>query len=408
LTFVAMLDFADRALTSAVAEPIRTEFHLTDTELGFLMGFAFALLRVVIGIPMGRLADVWNRRNLLAAALTLWSAATVAMGFARDFLQLVITRFLVGAGTAGSWPPALSMVADLFPIDQRGTAMGIWNVGTVIGFSVGLGGGAVLADVYGWRIALITFGGLGVAVAIMLMIAIREPARRNADGASVEQDTAPTVASVFRLILRQKSLCHAIAAFSLLVLVDTSIGLWAASFFVRSHGLSVAEAGSLVAVVFVAGGIPGTFLGGHLMDRLARRDRRWHVWSSLTVALLSAPLAVGFLLAPSTYAALAVMVVHTFVWSMWYAPQTTLGTGLVTSRARAMTWAIFSIFLLVLGGGLGPQIIGVLSDAFHPTQGEHSLRYALVVVLTAQLWAAVHLFLASRTLVADYDRVAED
>jgi MFS family permease len=407
LTVVAVLDHADRALTGAIVEPLKAEFELSDSEIGFLMGFAFVLLRMIIGVPVGRLADTWNRRNLLAIAISVWSVATLTMGMARSFVELIVTRFMVGAGTSGSWPPALSMVSDLFPIQRRGLAMGIWNIGTVIGFSVGLGGAAIIVDNYGWRAALMSFGAAGILIAAFLLIAIREPLRRNASGDSVEEHEPPSFRSVISLIFSQRSLCHVIVGSSLLIMVDVAIGSWGISFFVRSHELSIASAGSLTAIVFVAGGIPGTFLGGYLIDRLEKRDRRWHVWSPMLAALVAVPVGLAFLLAPSTAAALVGMFVFSLIQALWYAPQTTLGTGLVTSRARAMTWAIFGICLLVFGQGLGPQIVGVLSDLFLDSMGQHSLRYALAAIIGLQVWAAAHFFFAARTLRADYERVAE-
>ncbi len=145
LALVTMLEFADRALLGVLVEPVKTEFGLSDTQMGFLLGFSFVLLRVIVGLPMARLADAWNRRNVLLISLGFWSLMTAMTGYARNFVELSLARVGVGAGVAGSSPSALSMIADLFPLGRRGAAMAIWIVGGILGFSLGYGAGALIA-----------------------------------------------------------------------------------------------------------------------------------------------------------------------------------------------------------------------------------------------------------------------
>ena len=139
-------------------------------------------MRVLIGIPVGRLADTHNRRNLLAAALGIWSIMTVAFGMARDYTQLILARVLIGAGTTGAYPPTVSMISDLFPLRRRGFAMGIFNTGSVLGFSLGMAVGGMLVELYGWRTAMISFGLFGVILAGLLFFILREPLRRDSAG----------------------------------------------------------------------------------------------------------------------------------------------------------------------------------------------------------------------------------
>jgi MFS family permease len=399
-----MLDWADRALMSVVAEPIRLEFDLSDTQLGFLMGFAFVGFRALIGIPVGRLADLRNRRNLLALALAVWSSMTLAMGLARNFLESIIARLGVGAGTAGSYPPTLSMIADLFPLQKRGLAMGVWNVGGTVGFSLGVGVGGAIAGTAGWRAAMIYFGLLGIAVSIFLLFIVKEPIRRDSFGNELSSSTPPGLGEVLSFVRRQRSLVHITAGFVILTIVAQSIDFWTVSFLVRSHNIGLLEAGSLIAVVWLISGVPGTLFGGYLVDRLARRDIRWHTWMITAVCLISVIPAPFIYLSPTLPMALSAVFVFMLIWSMWFAPQTTLLTGLVGNRARAVAWAGFSVALLVVGQGLGPQITGIVSDLLEPHFGIHSLRYAMLTGVGFQVWAAVHFFLAARTLEEDYER----
>jgi predicted MFS family arabinose efflux permease len=319
-------------LISAVAEPLRHEFELSDTELGFSMAFAFGLFRVFIGIPVGRLADTHNRRNLLAFALAFWSIMTVAFGLARNYAQLFLARVAIGAGTTGAYPPTVSMISDLFPLRQRGFAMGVFNTGSVIGFSLGMAAGAMIVELYGWRAAMIAFGLFGLVLAVSLFFVLKEPLRRDSKGAEIAAVEAPPLRDVLRFMLGQRSLFHLLVAFSLVNIMDSVNGFWAISFFVRSHGMSIGDAGTALGAVWVVAGLTGVLLGGYLLDYLGKRDIRWHSWMLCWVALLSIPPWLLAFLGPSVPLALTGSFLSTLVFSMWYAPLQTLLTGLVGSQ----------------------------------------------------------------------------
>jgi MFS family permease len=405
LTFVSILDWADRALISVVAEPLRHEFGLSDTELGFSMAFAFGIVRVFIGIPVGRLADTHNRRNILASALAIWSVMTVAFGMARTYTQLILARVIIGAGTTGAYPPTVSMISDLFPLRKRGFAMGIFNTGSVIGFSLGMAVGAMIVELYGWRTAMIAFGLFGVVLAVLLFLILKEPLRRDSKGEEITTVGPPPLRKVLRFMLGQRSLFHLIVAFSLVNIMDAVSGFWTISFYVRSHGMSIGEAGTALGVVWFVAGLAGVLLGGYLLDYLGRRDIRWHSWMLCGVALLSIPPWLLAFLGPSVTLALTGSFLSTLVFSMWYAPLQTLLTGLVGSQMRAVAYATLSTFLY-LAYSLGPIITGFVSEQLEPTAGDDSLRYALVASLGLQVWAAWHFYRAAATLKEDYARAA--
>jgi len=405
LTFVSILDWADRALISVVAEPLRHEFELSDTELGFSMAFAFGIIRVFIGIPVGRLADTHNRRNILASALAIWSVMTVAFGMARNYTQLILARVVIGAGTTGAYPPTVSMISDLFPLRKRGFAMGIFNTGSVIGFSLGMAVGAMIVELYSWRAAMIAFGLFGMVLAVLLFLILKEPLRRDSKGEEITTVEPPPLRTVLRFMLGQRSLFHLIVAFSLVNIMDAVSGFWTISFYVRSHGMSIGDAGTALGVVWVVAGLAGVLLGGYLLDYLGRRDIRWHSWMLCGVALLSIPPWLLAFLSPSVTLALTGSFLSTLVFSMWYAPLQTLFTGLVGSQMRAVAYSTLSIFLY-LAYSLGPIITGFVSEQLEPTAGDDSLRYALVASLGLQVWAAWHFYRAAATLKEDYARAA--
>ena len=404
LAFVGVLDWADRALISAIAEPVKQEFGLSDAQLGFAMGFAMVIMRVIIGVPVGRISDSWNRRNVLALSLAFWSLATAATGMARNFTQFIAARLCVGAGTAGSYPPTLSMLGDLFPLKSRGTALGIWSIGTTIGFSVGLAAGALIAEHYGWRTAALSFGVVGVAVAMLLFVIVKEPVRRDATGEELGDEKAPSTWSVVVFISKQRSLLHTIWGFILLNFVEGSQNYWTQSFYVRTHEMSIGDAGSALAGVWLVSGIIGTFVGGFLIDYMGRRDIRWHTWLTGCAGLICLAPSVVVYLAPTPAIALSATFVNTMIWSTWYAAQMMLMTGLVGSRMRATSWALIMVITLVLGNAAGPQVVGLISDWIEPSVGRFSLRWSMLSILILNVWAALHFFLAGRTIAADYER----
>ncbi len=404
LAFVSMLDWADRALISAIAEPVKREFDLSDAQLGFAMGFAMVIMRVIIGVPIGRISDSWNRRNVLALSLGFWSLMTAATGVARNFTEFIAARLCVGAGTAGSYPPTLSMLGDLFPLRSRGTAMGIWNIGGTLGFSLGLAVGAVIAEHHGWRMAALSFGAVGVVAATLLFVIIKEPVRRDAVGAELVDERTPSAREVVVFMRGQRSLLHTIWGFILLNFVDGAQSYWTQSFYVRTHGMSIGDAGSALAGVWLVSGIIGASLGGFLIDHLGRRDIRWHTWLTGYASLICLAPSIVIYLGPSPAVSLTGTFVGTLIWSTWFAAQMMLMTGLVGSRMRATSWALIMAITMTLGNALGPQVIGLISDWIEPSVGRLSLRYAMLSILVLNVWAAVHFFLAGKTIAADYER----
>ncbi len=402
LTFVAMLDWADRALIAATVEPIKGEFGLSDGEIGFLMGFAFVAIRVLLGLPIGRWADSYNRRNILVGSIAVWSAGTVVFGMSRNFAHLVAGRLVIGAGTAGSISPSLSMVADLFPLRRRGLAMGIWNAGSVVGYSVGLGIGAFLTQFYGWRITMYAFGLFGLIVAAIVLFGTAEPLRRDSAGKEATSVQLPSLRRVLAFMIRQRSMLHVCIGFALIMAVDMMTSFWAMTFYVRSYGLEIAQAGGYLSIMWLTG-IPGCLFGGYLADRLGRNDIRWHGWL-VALACVAATVSTAIIyLTDILPLALVVVAVNTFIFAITYPAMTNVSIGLFPVRMRALGYALYTV-ILYSGYALGPSYIGVVSDWLEPRFGVESLRYAMLSSIPFMLWAALHFWRAAPLLAADYER----
>jgi predicted MFS family arabinose efflux permease len=390
----------DRNVLTILLEPIRTEFRLSDGELGLLSGLSFAIFYALAGLPLGLAADRLNRRNLIVVCVGLWSAMTAVCGLSRSFVQLLIARIGVGVGEAGGGPAAMSMISDLFPAAERATAISAFYLASPVGAMLSLAGGGWVAQHYGWRAAFLVAGAPGIALALVLLLTVREPLRGVADGGPARPAASPLGATL-RFIRSQAALLHVIAGTTLIVFVVSGIGAWSASFFIRFHGFRLAAIGPLLAVANGAFGIVGALTGGLVADRLGRRDERGRPWSVAVAALLMAPALAAALLAPDRRVAAAFFAGYVLLSSVWYGPCYALAQSLVAARMRGAIAAVIYLTSNLLGYGLGAQAIGYLSDLLSSGHGGEGLRAAMVAAATVSLWAALHFYLAGRTLRRD-------
>ena len=368
LSFVSVIDWADRALIAILPEPLKNEFGLSDGQIGLLMGVAFGLLFVLFGIPIGRLADRRNRRNIVAVAMGFFSLMTVAFGLARNFVQLVVARVAIGAGMAGCTTPSISMLADVFPFHRRAMAMAIYNAAGIIGFSLGVWLGAIITEQYGWRPAMIYFGIFGLIVSLLIFAVVREPERRSSSGRTLANSDVPPVRDVLKFMLNKPSLIHLVIATGLMLGADNAISSWTVTFFIRSHDMTLAESGRIVSAIWVVSGVGGVLFGGYLMDRLARTDVRWHVWTCAASAAAAALLAFPLYLSDSASVAMFALFAVTFVFSIWYAATFTVITTLLGNRMRGLGFGIINVFRYTMFA-VTPTATGFVSDAFNSDFG---------------------------------------
>ena len=380
-----ILNFVDRQLITILLEPIKLEFGASDTAMGFLSGFAFALFYASLGVPVARLADRWSRRNVIAISVGLWSAMTALCGMAASFWQLAVARVGVGIGEAGGTPPSHSLIADYFPLEQRTTALSIHATGTQFGILIGMLGGALLAAEHGWRMAFIFFGIPGVVIGLLVAFTVKEPARESPlSNTSMIADIKHIWALPGFALIATAGATTALAAYGL--------GTWSPSFLMRTHGLSLVETGLLLGGAGAISGIIGAVTGGILCDRLRKRDPRWQLWLPAVGAFTTAPLMLGFLLWPESQqfavgdTIVPVAIVFTLlggvVAAFWIGPTYAAIQTLSPGNMRAQAAAIFLFMFNLVGMGLGPLVIGILSDALEPGFGVDSLRYAMAISLS--------------------------
>lgn len=403
LTIVYAFNFIDRQILVILQEPIKADMGLSDAQLGLLSGFSFALIYVTAGIPIAWWADRSNRRNIVSMALAVWSGMTALSGFAQNYTQLLLARIGVGLGEAGGSPPAHSMISDYFPPEQRGRALSFYSTGIYVGILLGFMFGGVIAEAFGWRMAFLVVGLPGVLFAIILRLSVREPPRGRWDHAA-ENQRQPSLRETLALLRNRPSFWYIALACALTSFVSYGVGNFFPSFLIRSHGLGIGEVGVILALVSGTTGALGTYLGGHLGDRLGARDPRWYLWVPLIGSSIAFFPYLYVLLGNDTTLVLGVLVFTNILTTLYLGPCIAISHALVPPSMRALTSAILFFVLNIIGLGLGPFLTGLASDLLAPHFGSDSLRYAMVISAMTGLVAIALLWLGARQLPADLAR----
>jgi MFS family permease len=407
LLLVYILNFLDRQIINILAEPIKGELGLSDTQLGLLAGPAFAVFYAVLGIPIARYADNSraNRVWLISVCLAIWSAMTAVCGVAQNFVQLALARVGVGVGEAGCTPAAHSLIADSVAPEKRSSAIALFGLGIPIGALLGLIIGGVVNDQYGWRIALMLVGAPGLLLALILPILIRDP-RRCADSvhfnsATTPQKAALSIKDAVREVFASKAYLYIFVAASFTAFLSYGKGLWTISFFIRSHGLSTTQAGLAMAVALGVSGIIGTWLGGKLADVFGKRDKRHLLTMPALGMAVAAPLLFASYWADDWRIGVALLIIPTVLNSAYYGPAYGCVQGLVRTEARAVAASLVVFGQNLIGLGLGPLLFGILSDALQPIAGTDSVRWVLYGAAWLGLIPAFFFWRASLRLTAE-------
>jgi len=409
LFVVYVFNFIDRSILNILAQAIKDDLKLYDWQIGLMGGLAFAAFYTTLGIPIARLADTRNRRNIVAVCLIVWSGMTAVCGLAQNFWHLLLARIGVAVGEAGGSPPAHSMISDLFTADRRATALGIYALGIPVGTMIGNLAGGYLNEALDWRTAFVLVGLPGVLIALLLRFTVAEPVRGFSERAAQARTAAPPVGFVFKALWGRKSFRYMTIGGGLHALVGYGVGPFIPSLFVRVHGWNTADIGQALFWLGFAG-ILGTASGGYVADRLGKRDTRWYVWLPALATLISVPFSTSFYLLPDPALALWIAVVPNFLGSYYLGPTFSLAQGLVGLRMRALAASILLFILNLIGMGLGPLFVGATSDLLHAFAGLDSgqaLRWALVSVLVFNVSSTVFYAMAAKDLKSDLARSHE-
>jgi MFS family permease len=401
VTLVFTVNLLDRYIIGLLLESIKVELRLSDTQLGFVTGIAFALFYAVLGVPAARWADRGNRASIASFAIGLWGLTVMASVLIGNFVQLVLARILAAAGEAGCKPPTYSLLGDYYPDPgERTMAMAVyWMAGplaTLLSFVLG----GYLADWVGWRMTLFIMGVPGLVLAVLVKLTLPEPR-----SARPVEDARPAVplSHVLRTIWKSRSCRHLTIGMVLYFTVLFGFSPWSAAFLIRVHRMSTAEVGVSWGLMISAASTIGVLGGGFVAGRWLARDEALQMKISGLALMVSVVPYAAFLLLPQKSLAIAAMFPAFVIYNIFVAPAYTLMQRLVPANMRATVMAVIMLIYNLVGMGLGPQIIGALSDALQPVVGVDSLRYALFSMTVIMMLAAYQLLLVSRYVRDDLE-----
>ncbi len=413
LLFIALaLNFLDRQLVAILLQPIKMEFNLSDGQMGMITGFAFALFYTSLAFPIARIADRGHRVTIISASLFVWSLLTFLTGLVSGYWQLFLARIGTGLGEAGYGSTALSLISDYFPKEKRGRAFAINQMGLYAGIALSYFMGGWIAQVYGWRMAFFIAGVPGIILAVITKLTLKSIPRGFSDN---HQDVIPqpSLKQTFRNMWKQNSFVHLVIGAGVHAILFFGIFIFSAAFLMRSHGMTISQAGASLSILTFFGGGLGMYFAGWYADKKFQKsgNSKVYLWVPCVAVLLSIPAMIGVIFIDNTMLMLIFLMVYLFFISMYTSPVIVLVQRLVSLRERAAAVALLFFVMHMLGLGLGPAIVGYLSDLlshwmiqagadpqFAVAEG---LRYSFLSSIIFALWSASHYFLASRTLIKD-------
>ena len=403
LTLVYGINIADRFVVSQVLEPIRLELALSDAQVAFITGVALALFYVTVGIPVALLADRGNRRNIIAIAVALWSAMTAACGLAQNVWHFVLGRFGVGIGEAGGTAPSASLLADRFPPQSRPAAYTIFALGAPLGAWLGSEFAGAVAQRYGWRAAFLALGLPGLAIALLVWLTIREPARGAQDATRSAAPARQGLLDQLRYLAGRRAFVHLTMGVTVATLWGWGLLWWTPTFLMRSHGLDVGAAGAALGPMHLVGGTLATLITSVLVGPRAAADPRRVLWLLAGVLLLATFPSFGVYWVRSLPAAVTLLWATVPAIYFFIGPTMGLMQNVVPPAMRALGMAVALFTANVANLIVAPQVVGLASDWLAPTLGGNaaSLRVALLVLAPTGFWAAYHYWAAARTIRAE-------
>jgi MFS family permease len=400
LTVIYTWSIVDQGMITLFLEPIKQDLRMSDTQLGMLAGVAFGLTYSAFGVPIARWSDRRDRSVIAALMIALWGATIMLSSAAKNFGQLIAARAITAIGEAGCMPPTYSLLGDYFPeASERNWSMTIYMLANPLSFLLSFVVGGQLNEHFGWRFVFFVAGVTALVLAPLVKLTIREPRLKSL--AMQDSSSSSALMPVLRLLWKQQSTRRLTLALMLAYTVGLALAPWDGAFMIRNHGAAVAELGTWFGLIFGLGGVTGVLLGGYVTERWFATDER-HQLRAIGVAVgLLTPCMALFLLLPGKVEALTALVPFVLAANFLFGPTFALLQRLVPDDMRATAAAVVLLVCNLVGMGLGPQVVGSLSDALRPLLGENSLRYSMLAMAFLALWSGALFWRAGRTVAAD-------
>ena len=392
LVVIYVLHNLDRQIINILAEPIRLDLGLRDWQIGMMTGLPFALFYATLGIPIARLAERGNRARIIAISVVVWSGFTALCGFGQTFIQLILARIGVGIGEAGCSPAAHSLISDMVPREKRASALGTYSMGGPIGALLGMAIGGLLVDLWGWRSGFFVAAAPGLVLGALAAFTLNEPRTTQAPTPQAALP-APTFMDAMRELRACRTFWLFGAGSAFQAVVSYGHGAFLGSFFFRNHGPELSQAAAAfgmktagflgLAVGLISGlsGLLGAYAGGRLADRHAATNPRGVATQVALFNLLAVPTYIAAMLVGSASVALFLLVIPALSYGMTYGPMFSVFQSVVQPRTRATAVAVYLLMTNLVGLGVGPLLVGVVSD--------HLAREAHLGVAEGLRWSMV-------------------
>jgi predicted MFS family arabinose efflux permease len=405
LTGISICGFIDRIIMQVLVEPMKAAFHLNDLEIGLLVGLAFALLNVLLGLWIARLAERRRRVSLVWIGTILWSIATSLCGAAGSFGALLAARIGVGVGEAVGIPATSSLLSDFFRRERRATVMSVLNLAPPIGAFLGSAGGAMVAQAYGWRYAFYVAAIPGFVLAVLLLLTVPEPERGVHDRIAGDRGDVPPLSAVLARIWRRRSLTHLLLGSTLASMTGFAVNAFLAAFLLRRFGFSLRDAGVVAGLIASLPASLSVFGAGWLADRWGRGDARYYGWIPGISLLIAAPLYALAVTRDDPATVIALLTLSAIVQYCYLGPTAGVFQNMMHPRMRASSAAFNSMVYSLIGGAVGPLLIGGLSTWLGSGTSRAAagigLAHAMAAMTIFYVWGGVHYLLATRHLRAD-------
>lgn len=376
LLIVYIFNFVDRQILSILAQPIKAELGLSDAQLGWLGGFAFAFFYTLVGIPVALYAHRIGRKRLIGLSLIVWSAMTAFCGLAGNYAMLALGRFGVGVGEAGGVAPAHSLISDLYPPQHRARALGVFSLGVPVGSAIGIVFGGLVAAHFNWRVAFIAIGLMGIIFAPLFFWLVRE-----AGGPKKETASSDATTEALYAVLSNRSLWLISLGASLSSVIGYGLMFWLPSVFMRSFEAGLVSASVGFGLVVLIGGVIGIIAGGYFADRLSASNPHYYVWLPAGAYLLCIPLYALVLLidgfAFNSFGGFWLLVLAQALGLVWMGPTLACLHHIVLPAHRVLASAIFLFITNIIGLGFGSWVLGAFSDYLSYNYAEEALKIAV-------------------------------
>ncbi|WP_305097178.1 MFS transporter [Croceibacterium aestuarii] len=385
-----IVNVGDRSLLGVVTEQVRTDLVLSDTQMSLANGLFFTLFNLVGGLFLSRMIDRGNRKRILACGIAAWSIATAATGLAHDFFTLALARIAVGIGEATAFPAAMSLIPDLFRQEARGKAVAVFQSSAFIGIVGGTIAAGLLAASLGWRAMFLWAGGAGVVLALIVLVSASEPPRGSDNVRAALPGRLEDLIAGLRRFWDANGLVRLTLGYGVAGMLTSVLAAWGPSFLQRSHDVPLAQVGIVIGPAVGLGGITGTLFAGFLADHLVRRSGK--AISALSIPAVALPFALpcvlGFAFFDSLTLAMSSAALMNFLLSCAIIPSINYAVSSAEPGDRGLTATVMLASSGLIGGALGPFVVGWLSDRLTPTLGDEGLRFGIAAMAAAPLIAA--------------------